>query len=150
MNIGQRIKSKRELLNIPQTDLAKKVGISKQTLYKYENGIVTNIPSNIVEALAYNLDCSPAFLMGWESEKEVDKSIQTNDIGIIVQKVLNNLDDYSHLSLDGKIMSKDERLEIFESFMFSIELMRRKRLRALKRIHRHALENADVVKSKKD
>ena len=35
MNKGKRIKQLREELNISQTDLAKKVGISKQTLYKY-------------------------------------------------------------------------------------------------------------------
>jgi len=63
---GQRIKSKRESLNISQTDLAKLIGVSKQTLYKYENDIITNIPSNIIERLSEHLECTPAYLMGWD------------------------------------------------------------------------------------
>lgn len=66
MAIGERIKRKREEFGISQTDLAKRIGVSKQTLYKYESNIVTNIPSNIIEQIASILDVSPAYLMGWE------------------------------------------------------------------------------------
>jgi transcriptional regulator with XRE-family HTH domain len=65
MTKGQRIKSQRESLGISQTDLAKSIGVSKQTLYKYEHDIVTNIPSDVVERLSRALQCSPAFIMGW-------------------------------------------------------------------------------------
>ena len=47
MSKGRRIKERRKFLNISQTDLAKRIHISKQSLYKYENGIVTNIPSDV-------------------------------------------------------------------------------------------------------
>ena len=66
----QRIKTKRELLGISQTDLAEQIGVSKQTLYKYENDIVTNIPSDVVEKLSAKLECSPAYIMGWETNEE--------------------------------------------------------------------------------
>lgn len=66
MTKGQRIKSKREELNISQTDFAKKINVSKQTLYKYENDIVTNIPSDKLEKIASVLGVDPAYLMGWE------------------------------------------------------------------------------------
>ena len=65
MTKGQRIKLKREELNIKQTELAEKVHISKQTLYKYENDIITNIPSNKLEEIAAALDTTPDYLMGW-------------------------------------------------------------------------------------
>ena len=65
MTKGQRIKSKREALNMSATDLAKKVDISKQTLYKYENDIITNIPSDVIERLSDVLRCSPGYIMGW-------------------------------------------------------------------------------------
>ena len=48
MTKGQRIRTKRESLNMSATDLAKRVDISKQTLYKYENDIITNIPSDVI------------------------------------------------------------------------------------------------------
>lgn len=66
MTVGERIKKIRENLNIAQTDLAKKVNISKQTLYKYEANVVTNIPSDVIEKIADILAVSPAVLMGWE------------------------------------------------------------------------------------
>ena len=60
-----RIVEMREALGISQTDLAEKIGVSKQTLYKYENGIISNVPSDIVEAMANVFRITPAYLMGW-------------------------------------------------------------------------------------
>ena len=68
MNTGYRIKKLRESLDVSQTDLADEVGVSKQTLYKYENGIVTNIPSDKIESLAYALNTTPEYLMCWSDD----------------------------------------------------------------------------------
>lgn len=68
MTVGQRIKHKREQYNISQTDFAKKIGVSKQTLYKYENDIITNIPSSIIENIAKALLTSPEYIMGWSED----------------------------------------------------------------------------------
>ena len=81
MTKGQRIRNKREALNIQQTDFAKKVGISKQTLYKYENDIITNIPSDKLEEIAAALHVTPSYLMGWDPILEyVDSTHLTNNI----------------------------------------------------------------------
>lgn len=68
MTKGMRIKQLRESLGISQTDLAKNVGVSKQTLYKYENDIITNIPSDVIERISDKLGCSPAYIMGWSDD----------------------------------------------------------------------------------
>lgn len=78
MTKGNRIKNRREELGMGQTELAKKVGISKQSLYKYEKDIVTNIPSNIIEKLSRALDTTPAFIMGWK-ENETDVIAEFED-----------------------------------------------------------------------
>lgn len=70
MPIGYRFKEIRQRLGVTQTEFAKMLGVSKQTLYKYENNIITNIPSNIVEAAAQLGHVSPSYLMGWESDAE--------------------------------------------------------------------------------
>ena len=44
MTIGERIRALRHMHEYPQSFLAETVGIKKQTLYKYENDIITNIP----------------------------------------------------------------------------------------------------------
>lgn len=102
MNKGKRIKQLREELNISQTDLAKKVGISKQTLYKYENDIVTNIPSDKLESLADHLGVTPAYLMGWE-ESNIDYIVSPGDVLIEV----NNKD-------------KEKAIQLYEAYLKAI------------------------------
>lgn len=48
--------------------MADYIGVSKQAVYKYENNIVTNIPTDKVDAIAKRLKVSPAYLMGWEEQ----------------------------------------------------------------------------------
>lgn len=66
MTIGERIKEIRNRLNMSQVAFADKINVSKQTLYKYENNIITNIPSDKIEAAAKLGNVSPAYLMGWD------------------------------------------------------------------------------------
>ena len=66
MTVGERIKEIRNKLGMSQVDFADKINVSKQTLYKYENNIITNIPSDKVEAAAKLGNISPSYLMGWE------------------------------------------------------------------------------------
>lgn len=80
MTIGDRIRKKREELRISQTDLAEKVNISKQTLYKYEKNIITNIPSNKIEELSKILSVSESYLMGWEDNLNNENSDLIPDI----------------------------------------------------------------------
>lgn len=77
MTIGQRIRDRRERLGLGQTELADRVGISKQTLYKYENGIITNIPSDKIEAISKVLNSSPGYLMGWSDN--IDYVVMAED-----------------------------------------------------------------------
>ena len=66
MTIGERIKDIRLSKGLTQEDLALAADTTKQTIYKYENNIVTNIPSDKIEAIADRLGVSAALLMGWE------------------------------------------------------------------------------------
>lgn len=91
MTKGQRIKSKREELNISQTDFAKKINVSKQTLYKYENDIVTNIPSNKLEKIAAALGVDPSFLMGWDIHSAIDTYIKSDrDIAVLTDRIMKD------------------------------------------------------------
>lgn len=103
MTVGERIKKTREYCNISQVDLAKRIGVSKQSLYKYETNVVTNIPSNVIEQIANILDVSPCYLMGWEekeySKKEPHKIMQyyelLNDIG--KHEATKRVEELTHL-----------------------------------------------------
>lgn len=68
MTRGDKIKMARDAKGLTQEQLGKLCGIAKQTIYKYERGIITNIPSDRVELICDALDISPSYLMGWDDE----------------------------------------------------------------------------------
>lgn len=68
MDIGQRIKRIRLEKHLTQDELAFRIDTTKQTIYKYENGIVTNIPASKIEAIANVLNTTPEYLMGWDNK----------------------------------------------------------------------------------
>lgn len=70
MTIGERIKNLRLEEGLSQIELAEKIHVSKQTLYKYENNIITNIPSDKIESIAKVLNTTPSMIMGWISDQE--------------------------------------------------------------------------------
>lgn len=66
MSIGQKIKLVREQKNLTLDEVAKMCETTKQTIYKYENEIVTNIPYDKIVLLSKALDVSPSYLFGWK------------------------------------------------------------------------------------
>ncbi len=66
MEIGKIIKNLREQKGLTQEELARYIKSTKQTIFKYENGIVTNIPMDKLQIIASALEVSPSYLLGWE------------------------------------------------------------------------------------
>ena len=113
MTIGQRIKKLLEESNYSRTEVAEKIDVSKQTLYKYENDIVTNIPSDKIEKMAKIFNCSPAYLMGW-NQNEIDAVAE-------IQKEANEYSDRlenkfkSFMEEFGELeLTKEEMQEVFD------------------------------------
>ncbi len=77
MTVGNRIKMAREAKQITQEELGATCGTTKQSIFKYESGVVTNIPLDRLEKIAVALDVSPAYLMGWD-EPEQPKPLPSN------------------------------------------------------------------------
>lgn len=63
MSTGERIRARREELNMTQKELAEKVGISFQLVSHYEKNLVDTIPTKRLKAIAEALRCSPYELM---------------------------------------------------------------------------------------
>lgn len=75
MTKGERIKYLREKADMSQEELASRLNTTKQTIYKYEKNIVTNIPSDRIEELAKVLDSTPEYILGWEISNPVEQAI---------------------------------------------------------------------------
>lgn len=70
MTIGHRIRVARERKNMTLEEVATRCKTTKQTIFKYENEIVTNIPYDKIVLLSNALDVSPSYLFGWEEKKD--------------------------------------------------------------------------------
>ena len=119
MTKGERIKLLREKANMTQEELAKLLNTTKQTIYKYEQSVVTNIPSDRVERIAEVLNSTPAYIMGWESDKpETSKKIDaTTDVLIRMETDKQ----YSELVLTLYKMD-DDRLSAVKAMLDSLKL----------------------------
>ena len=80
MNIGQRIHQARKSKGMTMEELGQIVGVGKTAVSKYESGIITNIPSSKIEAIAQVLDVAPSYLMGWSGQTDLP------DTGSIIQQ----------------------------------------------------------------
>lgn len=70
MTTGQRIAYYRERACLSQVDLADKIGITKQLLWKYENDQISNIPLDKIALIGKACGVDPAVLSGWKEEGE--------------------------------------------------------------------------------
>lgn len=87
MTVGTVLRTLRESNKMTLEEVSKKLGIAKQTLYKYEIGIITNIPLLKIEELAKIYNVSPSYITGWEDEKKADLSQYDNIMPITTKKV---------------------------------------------------------------
>lgn len=71
MTIGDRIRQRRQDLGLTLEDVAVKVGVSRQTIQRYESGVIASIPSDKIELLADILSSTPSDLMGWTEPEAV-------------------------------------------------------------------------------
>lgn len=69
--IMQRIKKRRNTLELSYEALSEKTGISKSTLQRYETGFIKNMPLDKIEVIAEALHTSPSYLMGWNEDQPI-------------------------------------------------------------------------------
>lgn len=64
--IGQLIRRRRKEIRMSQRDLAKSVGVKKETISRYESNDIAGIPPEKIVAICKALDTSPNYLFGWD------------------------------------------------------------------------------------
>ena len=66
MTTAERMKRRRKELDLDAGYVAKMIGVSLATLYRYEKGDIDKVPGEVLGPLAQVLQTTPAWLMGWE------------------------------------------------------------------------------------
>lgn len=99
MTLGEKVKLKREELNLSQEELAEKMNYkSKTSIHKIEVGI-TDLPLSKVKELAAVLKTTPAYLMGWEEDEKEELTNQEKDIfSQLTDEELIKLEKFKNMS----------------------------------------------------
>ena len=99
--IGERIKQARLALGYSAEQVAAFLQVSPATVYRYENGDISKLPSKFIKPLAEFLCVSPEYLMGWtEENKSSDPDLpEDSDFRLFVR-------DSSHLTPDQFKMAR--------------------------------------------
>lgn len=78
---GDRMQERRKKLGYSADMLAKYLGVSRSTIFRYENGDIEKVPANLLSDIAKFLQTSEAYLMGWDKleTKEIKDTLAFNN-----------------------------------------------------------------------
>lgn len=103
--IGERIKwLRKDRCHLTQEVVGNYIGVGKATINKYENGIITNIPSDKILLLSEILETTPEFIMGWDENPEKFVHSQYNI------RMPSNDSDKEDATLNAEIFNTFSRL----------------------------------------
>ena len=71
MEMKDRIKSRRSELGLTLEEIANRVGVSRATVLRWEEGTIQNMGRDKIASLAAALHVTPAYLMGWTDDPGV-------------------------------------------------------------------------------
>lgn len=92
--IGELIHSVRKRKGLTLLDVGNAIGVSKATVSRYENGIITDISFLKIPALCKILGITPNQLFGWDAKEEIVK--------------------FSEIKRSKKVMDKTPQFEIYD------------------------------------
>jgi transcriptional regulator with XRE-family HTH domain len=68
MTVNERIKQRRESLNLSVIDIANALNVARTTIYRYESAEIYKMPVGVIEELARVLKTTPEYLMCWTDD----------------------------------------------------------------------------------
>ena len=107
MTTADRIRQRRLELGLTQLEVAKRIGLTtKAAVCKIEKQ-GNEVTLKNVEIFAKALNCSPAYLMGWEEENETNNQIDKLDIQADQEarflELYSRLSDYEKNLIDNML-----------------------------------------------
>ena len=95
MAINQIIKERRLELGLTLKEVATALGIAESTVSRYESSDIQNMGIDKIESLAKVLQCSPAYLMGWEVPKQSSTIAAHFDGSEYTEEELNKIKEFA-------------------------------------------------------
>ena len=114
MTIGEKIRMLRKENKMTLEDVAKQLKIGRSTVLRYEDGTVTNIPSDKIAMMAKLFNVSPAFLIGWTEDANEEEPRHV---------VIQNMAQFAHLM---QYMTEEDYKNVIDAFDRANQRMKEK------------------------
>jgi phage repressor protein C with HTH and peptisase S24 domain len=110
MNVGERMRAIRKQKQMSADELARKIGVSRSTIFRYEKGDIEKVPIEIVAKVADALDIKPEQLMGLKPASIADSvhNIVTRLHPARQEKVYNYADNQLKEQQNENVISLDD------------------------------------------
>ena len=105
MKVNEIIRARRKELGLTLKQVADKLGVSESLISRYESNDVKNMGIDKLIPLAKILKTTPAYLMGWEDEKNHSEKTSYNEVSVVEPQEQYNIsrEISSHLERKNKI-----------------------------------------------
>lgn len=133
MTKGERLKSLRISNNYTLEEIGKKINVARQTYFKYENNIITNIPTDKIELLAKIYGVSAAYIMGWDIN---ENNMENNEEAIFIEK-------FRKLSHDDQMLLLDNMDSLSDSLRLTS--LEKKRINKCRQLSSDDVEDIDEI-----
>ena len=102
--LKDNLKAARLKAGMTLDEVAKKVGVSRQTIHRYESGVINNVPSDKIEKMAEALDTTPEYLMGWKKEVTLNFDLERDvkKSRLLDKEQTGLIDTYDTLPIEGR------------------------------------------------
>lgn len=116
MELYERIKKRREELDLSQDELAQKLGYkSRSTIAKIEKG-ENDITQSKIAAFAQALQTTPSTLMGWDNTEAIQLNKKNErDIQKRLNAILSDMDSDGMAMFNGDEEMDDETKELLKA-----------------------------------
>ena len=97
--LNDRIKEMRNKNGFTLAYVAEQLGIKEATMQRYESGEIKNIKHETIVRLAEIFNCSPSYLMGWETTTNEEVSYESM---------------HQLIARNGKNLTTEEKMELIK------------------------------------
>ena len=104
--IGKKLRTLRIDAGYTLEFVGQHIGVARPTIFRYENGEISGIPSDKIEKLAKLYNVSPGYLMGWEAKEmgrgKLEKVVDISDRPCLTTQEIALLAEFHRLNDEGK------------------------------------------------
>lgn len=110
--IGKKLKSRRKALNLTQSALAEKVGLTESSISRYEAGRISTMPTSTVKRICEVLHIEPSELLGLTPEKSFEYDLK---------EVLKMADDLPPYVTSNLLQLLEQQIKVYRRLYYDKE-----------------------------